>query len=41
LPALKAAGILAIQSALLPSVALEEVETLVLDSRMNPLRESI
>ncbi|EAP1214475.1 EAL domain-containing protein [Salmonella enterica] len=41
LPALKAAGVLAIQSALFPSVALEEVETLVLDSRMNPLRESI
>lgn len=39
--ALKVAGVLAIQGTLFPSVALEEVETLLLNSRMNTLRESI
>ncbi|EDQ7094368.1 EAL domain-containing protein, partial [Salmonella enterica subsp. arizonae] len=40
-PALKAAGVLAIQGTLFPSVALEEVETLLLDSSVYTLRESI
>ncbi|ECF0509260.1 EAL domain-containing protein, partial [Salmonella enterica subsp. enterica serovar Panama] len=40
LPALKTAGIWATQGTLFPSVALEEVETLLLGSRMNTLRES-
>ncbi|EHL3467508.1 EAL domain-containing protein [Salmonella enterica] len=41
LPVLKTVGIWAIQGTLFPSVALEEVETLLLDSRVNSLRESI
>ncbi|EDR0000819.1 hypothetical protein ZA91_004373 [Salmonella enterica subsp. enterica] len=40
LPVLKTAGIWATQGTLFPSVALEEVETLLLGSRMNTLRES-
>lgn len=40
LPVLKTAGIWAIQGTLFPSVALEEVETLLLGSRVNTLRES-
>ncbi|ECI3778551.1 EAL domain-containing protein [Salmonella enterica subsp. diarizonae] len=40
-PTLKTAGVWAIQGTLFPSVALEEVETLLLGSRVNTLRESI
>lgn len=40
LPALKTAGIWATQGTLFPSVALEEVETLLLGRRVNTLRES-
>lgn len=40
LPVLKTAGIWAIQGTLFSSVALEEVETLLLDSRVNTLRGS-
>ncbi|EDH2192940.1 hypothetical protein GC561_05335 [Salmonella enterica] len=39
-PFSKTAGIWATQGTLFPSVALEEVETLLLGSRMNTLRES-
>ncbi|EHW9612934.1 EAL domain-containing protein, partial [Salmonella enterica subsp. enterica serovar Paratyphi A] len=39
-PVLKTAGIWATQGTLFPSVALEEVETLLLGRRVNTLRES-